>query len=92
MKNYLSIMILLVILLAFNAESWSQTHKYYKYVDEKGVTHFTNVPADPRYNPASKSINRKAPKKPKALKPRSHSKSTPPPNVNRLNNPPGHSN
>jgi len=89
MKNSLSIMILFVILLAFNAESWSQT---YKYVDEKGVTHFTNVPADPRYKRASKSINPKAPQKPKGLKPRKDPGATSPKNFKRLNNPPGHSN
>lgn len=89
MRNSLFIMILLVILLAFNAESWSQT---YKYVDKKGVTHFTNVPADPRYKRASKSINPKAPQKPKGLKPRKDPGATSPKNFKRLNNPPGHSN
>ena len=70
-------------------ESQSQV---YRYVDEKGVTHFTNAPADPRYKPASRSINRKASQKEKELKPKRHSKSTPPKDVNRLKNPPGPSN
>jgi len=78
MKNPLLIMMLLVILLAFNGESWPQT---YKYVDEKGVTHFTNVPADPRYKRASKSIDRQSSKKPKDARTRSHSKSTTPQNI-----------
>lgn len=35
-----------MIFFVFNAESQAQV---YKYVDKKGGTHFTNVPADSRY-------------------------------------------
>jgi len=87
-KNSLFIIVFFVILFAFSAESQSQA---YKYVDKEGVHHFTNVPADPRYRPASGLINRKASKKHKDLKPRWHSESTPPKNVKSSKNPPGYS-
>jgi hypothetical protein len=41
--------------------------KVYKYVDKNGIPHYTNVPTDPRYKPASGSTN-KSPKK-KSQKP-----------------------
>jgi hypothetical protein len=88
-KNALAPILLLIIPWFFNAESPAQV---YKYVDKNGVAHFSNVPADPRYKRASKSINPKAPQKPKGLKPRKDPGATSPKNFKRLNNPPGHSN
>jgi hypothetical protein len=88
-KIDLFIMILLTNFFAFNAEGQSQV---YKYVDNNGVAHFTNAPADPRYRPASRLINLKASQKHKDLKPRRHSESTAPQNVKKLKNPLGYSN
>lgn len=84
-KNSLTSILLLILLWAFNTESLAQV---YKYVDKNGVAHFTNVPADPRYKPASRSINRKAPKKYKLSKSRRHSESMPSRNVKQVNQPP----
>jgi lactam utilization protein B len=81
-RNSLFLIVFFVIIFAFSAESQSQA---YKYVDEKGVTHFTNVPADRRYRPASQLIERKAPKKHKDVKPKRHFELIPPKNVKRLN-------
>jgi len=90
MKTFsLVIVFSLMTLFAFIPESRSQV---YKYVDEKGVTHFTNTPVDPRYRPASRSINRKASPRQSNLKIKRHSESKPLKGVNRLKNPPGHPN
>ncbi len=72
-KPFLSLIILPMFLFVCNTESQAQV---YKYVDEKGITHFTNIPSDPRYKPASGYINQKSPKKHKPSKSKKHSKST----------------
>jgi hypothetical protein len=77
-KNALTSILLVIFLWAFNAESPGQV---YKYVDKKGVTHFTNVPADPQYKPASGFINIKDAKKHRRSKSRRYSESIPPKNV-----------
>ena len=41
----------------------SGSARVYKYVDEEGVPHYTNVPADPRYKPASASPDQSPKKK-----------------------------
>jgi hypothetical protein len=84
-KSALTSILLLLIAWAFNEESPAQV---YKYVDKNGGAHFTNVPADPRYKPASRSINRKAPKKYKVSKSRRHSESMPSKNVKQVNQAP----
>ncbi len=80
-KNALTSVLLLLIAWALNAESPAQV---YKYVDKKGGAHFTNVPADPRYKPASRNINRKAPKRYKHSKSIRHSESAPSKNIRQV--------
>jgi hypothetical protein len=84
-KNSLALIVFLIIPWFFNAESPAQV---YKYVDKKGVAHYSNVPADPRYKPASKNINRNVRKRYKVSKSRRHSESMPPKKVNQTNQPP----
>jgi hypothetical protein len=73
---------LLMNFFLFNPEALAQ---YYRYVDEDGITHFTIVPADPRYKPASGAENRKVPKKPKQSKSKKHPQSAHPKPVERSN-------
>ena len=83
--NALAFAILLAILLGFNAESPAQ--QVYKYVDENGVTHFTNTPNDPRYKLSPRTINRKATKKHKRLKSGKYSEPMPPKQSDKVNQP-----
>ncbi len=61
-------LILLSLLLNFFLFNPETPAQYYRYVDKEGVTHFTNVPADPRYKPAPRTKKRNVSKKPKAPK------------------------
>ena len=73
-KKVLTLIIALMILLPYKAESPAQV---YKFVDKNGVPHFTNAPTDPRYKPKSGYVKRKAvsPKN-KRPKPGKYSKSS----------------
>jgi hypothetical protein len=77
-KKVLTSALLLIVLWIFSAQSPAQV---YKYVDKKGVAHFTNVPADPQYKKASRITNRKAAKKHRGSKSRRYSESAPPGNA-----------
>jgi hypothetical protein len=83
--NALAFVILLAILLGFNAESPAQ--QVYKYVDENGVPHFTNAPNDPRYKRGPKTVNRKTTKKQKRLKSGKYSASMLPKQSDKVNQP-----
>jgi hypothetical protein len=73
-KKVLALIIALLILLPYRAESPAQV---YKYVDKDGVPHYTNAPTDPRYKPKSGHVKRKpAPAKSKRSKPGKYSKSS----------------
>jgi hypothetical protein len=73
-KKVLALIIALMILLPYRAESPAQV---YKYVDKDGVPHYTNAPTDPRYKPKSGHVKRKpAPAKSKRSKPGKYSKSS----------------
>jgi hypothetical protein len=61
------ILIVFWVILSFLTFTPSGIAKVYKYVDKNGIPHYTNVPTDPRYKPASGSTN-KSPKK-KSQKP-----------------------
>jgi hypothetical protein len=66
------------LLLNFFLSNPETLAQYYRYVDKDGVSHFTNVPADPRYKPASGAKNRKVAKKPKPPKSKKHPQSAHP--------------
>ena len=83
-KNALALILFLIIPWFFNAESPAQV---YKYVDKNGVAHYSNVPADPKYKPASKNINRNVRKRYKFSKSRRYSESMPPKKVKQGNQP-----
>jgi hypothetical protein len=73
-KKVLILIIALMILLPYEAESPAQV---YKYVDKNGVPHFTNAPTDPRYKPKSGHVKSKpAPPKSKRSKLGKYSKSS----------------
>jgi hypothetical protein len=73
-KKVLTLIIALMILLPYKAESPAQV---YKYVDKDGVPHYTNAPTDPRYKPKSGHVKRKpTPPKSKHSKPGKYSKSS----------------
>jgi hypothetical protein len=57
------ILIVFWVILSFLIFTPSGIAKVYKYVDKNGIPHYTNVPTDPRYKPASGSTNQSPKKK-----------------------------
>ncbi len=45
--------LLFTVLFMFACEAMANGGEIYKYVDERGVSHFTNAPTDKRYKPAN---------------------------------------
>ena len=65
-KIALSFILFATFLLTPSGQGFPKT---YKYVDEKGIAHFTNIPSDPRYEPVSGKRNPKGNKQ-ESLKPK----------------------